>query len=258
MDQLTRAFALWPILTRHAARRETTTYGTAARQIGIHHRPLRYVLGPIQDYCLKVGAPPLTALVVRAQDGNQGSGYAGVPGRESDIELVWAFAWSEIPNPFGEMSAEEVESVARELADDPDLADDKYARVRTRGDQQRVFRRTLMLAYDGQCAICGITFVEALEAAHIISWSASSPSLRIDPRNGLLLCANHHRLFDSSWIGVTDTYTIDYSDADMSTGPYSDEDVTISVRHHQGKLRLPTRRELWPSLSLIRQRRDGA
>jgi putative restriction endonuclease len=31
--------------------RRTITYADLGARIGVHHRAIRYVLGPIQDYC---------------------------------------------------------------------------------------------------------------------------------------------------------------------------------------------------------------
>ena len=48
------------------------TYGDLARRLGIHHRPLRFVLGQIWDWCERNGHPHVNVLVV-----NQASGLPG-------------------------------------------------------------------------------------------------------------------------------------------------------------------------------------
>lgn len=60
------------------------------------------------------------------------------------------------------------------------------------------FRRVVLEAYENRCAVCEFAVkLEgrplALEAAHIKWHQALGPS---EPRNGLLLCALHHNLFD--------------------------------------------------------------
>ncbi len=234
--------------------RQITTYGKAAVAIGIHHRPLRYALGPIQDYCLGAGLPPLTSLVVSKSSGVQGAGYLGSPGDRGVIEEVWKFDWSSIENPFSDMHIAELDRTAKEILEDPDKAD-SYAVILSRGNGQRVFRRGVYGAYNGECCVCGLTFSDALEAAHIMPWVMGRGSLRIDPRNGLLMCANHHRLFDSNWFTISDDYLVEYSDPGEESGPYSSADRSTSIEHHGRKIRLPGNEKLWPDKSLLAARR---
>jgi len=69
--------------------------------------------------------------------------------------------------------------------------------VQRRG--QGAFRAKLMEAYEGRCAITGCDAREALEAAHIARYSGAASN---DPRNGLLLRADLHNLFDLGLIAV--------------------------------------------------------
>ena len=60
------------------------------------------------------------------------------------------------------------------------------------------FRNAVLAAYDNQCAVCEFSvkldgYPLALEAAHIKWHGAKGPA---ETRNGLSLCALHHRLFD--------------------------------------------------------------
>lgn len=69
--------------------------------------------------------------------------------------------------------------------------------VRRRG--QPAFRKSLMNAYNGKCAMTGCDAPDALEAAHIIPYrNASSNAVT----NGILLRADIHTLFDLHLIGV--------------------------------------------------------
>ena len=86
------------------------------------------------------------------------------------------------------------DSLAEELYNDPDKSDGMYTKIRARGTVHSVFRKALLSAYDCPCSICELSFEEALDAAHVIPSAKSSPALRISPRNGILLCANHHKL----------------------------------------------------------------
>lgn len=65
---------------------------------------------------------------------------------------------------------------------------------------QGTFRVAVMDAYERSCAITEEHSLPALEAAHIQPYSSDGPH---DVRNGLLLRADFHRLFDKGYITVT-------------------------------------------------------
>lgn len=65
---------------------------------------------------------------------------------------------------------------------------------------QSSFRVLVTEAYQRRCAITGESTLIALEAAHIVPYSNDG---RHDVRNGLLLRADFHRLFDVGLVSVT-------------------------------------------------------
>src|SRR5205085_2434197 len=65
---------------------------------------------------------------------------------------------------------------------------------------QGAFRQQLIEAYGGRCAVTGCSIEGALDAAHIIPDSAAGER-GMDPRNGILLRADLHRLFDCGLVG---------------------------------------------------------
>ena len=65
---------------------------------------------------------------------------------------------------------------------------------------QSSFRVMVTDAYKRKCAITGENTLAALEAAHIVPYGAEGTH---DVRNGLLLRADFHRLFDAGLVGVT-------------------------------------------------------
>lgn len=69
--------------------------------------------------------------------------------------------------------------------------------VRRRG--QTKFRKALLSAYGGRCAISGCDAEEALEAAHITPYLGDATN---HPQNGLLLRADLHSLFDLGLLSV--------------------------------------------------------
>ncbi|HEY3155369.1 MAG TPA: HNH endonuclease [Candidatus Eisenbacteria bacterium] len=64
---------------------------------------------------------------------------------------------------------------------------------------QQGFRRALLLAYQGRCAITGCDGVQALEAAHIVPYRGLVTN---HPTNGLLLRADIHNLFDLGLLAI--------------------------------------------------------
>lgn len=65
---------------------------------------------------------------------------------------------------------------------------------------QSSFRVLVTDAYQRRCAIRGESTLMALEAAHIVPYSGEGGH---DVRNGLLLRADFHRLFDAGLVSVT-------------------------------------------------------
>jgi putative restriction endonuclease len=251
-----RAAHAWPILCDYAKRRSTITYGELAHRIGIHHRPIRFVAGAIQEYCIVERLPALNVLIVNADTGIPGHGFTARPEDEltAAFEEVFQFDWSSVQNPFeyasdGTTEAALVEAVLQGMAS---RREEVYATVKVRGILQRIFRLALMKAYDGQCAFCGLSFEEALEAAHIVPWAESTHEKRLDPANGILLCANHHRLFDTGWMTLGVDGTIHYYDPHGQDGPYTTSDRTSSVALHGMKALLPCKPGHCPSENALR------
>jgi hypothetical protein len=61
---------------------------------------------------------------------------------------------------------------------------------------QEIFKHNLNIEFEGKCAICGKDLLEILIASHIKPSAQSNVFEKIDNNNGLLLCANHDKLFD--------------------------------------------------------------
>lgn len=85
-----------------------------------------------------------------------------------------------------------------ELATDKPAATTEQA---TRPGQAR-FRFDVFLRYGAKCAVCDIDLKELLDAVHIRPFSDNGSD---DPRNGLAMCANHHRAFDSGLFRIEPT-----------------------------------------------------
>ena len=206
VNQYERAARAWPILTQTAAAKSTITYGDLSARIGLaHHRPLRFVLGVLQDYCLDAKLPPLTILVINQGQHQPGAGFIAydIDHWQDGLRLVHDYPWHERPNPFAFADdGSTPEQLAERLVANPDEASVIYGRIRDRGYAQVVFRLALLLAYRRRCAFCSLSLTDALQAAHIIPWSKASVTERMHPSNGLLLCSTHHALFDADILTV--------------------------------------------------------
>ncbi|WP_437286637.1 HNH endonuclease [Sorangium sp. So ce406] len=124
-------------------------------------------------------------------------------------EIVAALAEASQDLDLGDLSRETLtddevlaslpKSWAFEGLEEPDVR----ARVAQRGRLQLYFRARMLRLFGGRCALCGCAVRSTLEAAHVFPWSrCESDAERIDDANGLLLCANHHRLFDTGDIMI--------------------------------------------------------
>ena len=66
---------------------------------------------------------------------------------------------------------------------------------------QSFFRATVLSSFHDTCCMCGLSCKSLLVASHIIPW-ARRADLRLDPRNGLSLCALHDRAFDRGFVSL--------------------------------------------------------
>lgn len=72
------------------------------------------------------------------------------------------------------------------------------------------FRKRVMVAYENQCAVCGVQ-LRLVQAAHIIPAGAETSS--DETCNGLALCALHHLAYDNGLLGVRPDYSIAINDS---------------------------------------------
>lgn len=70
-----------------------------------------------------------------------------------------------------------------------------------RGKKQ--FRESLLPLWHGECPLCGIAIEEVLQATHAKPWKDSTEVERLNPFNGVLLCANHAALYTAGYIAFT-------------------------------------------------------
>lgn len=81
--------------------------------------------------------------------------------------------------------------------------------VKARTGQQK-FKFHVIKRYGLQCAVCDINIPQLLQAAHIIPKKDNGSD---DPRNGIVLCANHHIAFDLGLFSINpDNYALIFKD----------------------------------------------
>jgi putative restriction endonuclease len=208
IDHDERAGRAWPILVKLAHARKCAAYGTITAQLGVHHRAAAWFLGRIQHLCDDEGLPALQSVVVNAKKGIPGPGYdaAFTPKeRQKRLDEVFDFDWSKVKNPFAwALRPSGERALAARLRRDLGSAHDVWKLAKTRDARSRIFRLAVGEAYDWRCAFCALRLRAALEAAHIVPWGKASPRERMDVTNGVLLCATHHKLFDT-WHLTIDT-----------------------------------------------------
>jgi putative restriction endonuclease len=83
---------------------------------------------------------------------------------------------------------------------------EREAKVKQRIHQD-FFRASVLAGHNYRCCICGLPYPEILVASHIIPWSAREDT-RVNPENGLCLCAIHDRAFDRGLISVDAGFSI--------------------------------------------------
>jgi hypothetical protein len=81
---------------------------------------------------------------------------------------------------------------------------------------QKTFRKKLLKAYGGRCAVTGTTVAAILEAAHIVPYKGAHTH-RTD--NGLLLRSDIHTLFDLGLLWVSQERTVQLAE-ELGTGEY--------------------------------------
>jgi hypothetical protein len=117
--------------------------------------------------------------------------------------------------------------------------------VRRQG--QPHFRRQLLMAYDGRCAMSEYDAEDALEAAHIDPYSGPGSN---SVGNGLLLRSDMHDLFDLGLVAVDTSHQVLLLGDKLGGTRYES--------YAGRRLHLPNDRKLWPSTDRLDHHREVA
>ncbi len=119
-----------------------------------------------------------------------------------NVSLGWVENWDDEAG-FFLISLGEIPSPSFEVVDEGEFrltADRKSGKhlTTTRRGQQR-FKFGVFKRYGHRCAVCDLSVSDVLEAAHMRPKEHNGSD---DPRNGLVLCATHHRAFDAGLFAI--------------------------------------------------------
>ena len=106
---------------------------------------------------------------------------------------------------------------------------------------QARFRNEVLEAYRDRCAVCGLRIRALLDAAHVDGDFDPKPA--IDVREGIALCATHHRALTAGILTFDNAYVI-HIDLPAAAGP---GEQAMLVAYEGKSLALPKDENLWPS-----------
>lgn len=262
------AYQIWSLLTQAAEANKRVHADALSAHLNVSIFQVRECLDLIENICNGENWPSLASLThPHPNEGyaeSRDSNVIPIAGQQFEFErenglaltnLTNLFAWNAIPNPFNFALEATTDQLVQRLLEKPypDESSAVYRLVKVRGAAQKIFAKLMRRIYDDQCAFCGLSIAPALEAAHIKPWPFCTPAERLLPSNGLLLCAGHHKLFDSGVMHLTQYHNIEVLDS-FSLPAISIADDQLrrlgGVRAH-----LPREKAHYPSAEFLNFRR---
>jgi putative restriction endonuclease len=173
----------------------------------------------------------------------------GVSGLDKASQLDQA-VWAEFHHDPETVGYESEISFAKLTRQPPRIADavqwedvqglDKRVIAKMRVNQH-LFRSMILAGYRNECAVCRLPIPTLLEASHIVPWSIDK-SVRMNPHNGICLCALHDQAFDVGILRIRPDYRIAVSpfSRPVSKAPavdrfliaYDNESIALPDRWH--------------------------
>jgi len=159
----------------------------------------------------------------------------------------WNVFGEESEQLLAEISGEKIDAVSPqvplELITKPTEAE-RSVKIRL---GQQFFRKIVLADYDYRCCICGMPLHKLLIASHIVPWR-DREDLRLNPHNGLCLCALHDKAFDTGYLSVDEEYR---TLVNPIVDQYLPNDaISSTLKIYAGrKIQLPEK--FWPDINFI-------
>lgn len=151
---------------------------------------------------------------------HQSRGVKGLSNAGKATEIIW----NEFYDNWNQLVLESevlLDSVTEIAKEDVEISQDKSNEFLTQKPErptetersvkvrlgQRFFRGTILASYRARCCVCDIPIPDLLIASHIIPWK-DREDLRLNPHNGLCLCALHDKAFDKGFMTIDSDYTV--------------------------------------------------
>lgn len=201
--------------------------------------------------CLRDGVP--VGVMVKGSNGYKILGLAYVEKYNSAMKMFTLHGPVNIETEDAGAFVEEEGSLytldeSDELLHWTDLDERKvatYERVVREGQEK--FREDVMAAYDGACALTGVTIPEVLQAAHIDPYRGRHTQI---VSNGILLRSDIHLLYDAQLLGIApESHIIELSDK-LIGSPYERLAREIAGKGSR-RLRIPQDPRLAPREELL-------
>jgi hypothetical protein len=122
-------------------------------------------------------------------------------GREKELFEEASKIRSEFYSQSKEREASTIESLAKRLAADGQVATAKLSQILAR-QKTEALREAVLMNYQNKCAFCDLDIPELLVAAHIHRWTDDEKN-RFNLSNVICLCVLHHRAFDNGFLAVS-------------------------------------------------------
>ena len=136
--------------------------------------------------------------------------------------------------------------IGTESIDIPKAYTNAVARVRM---HQRVFRSSVLRAYNSRCAVCNLRHSVLLDAAHIIPDRNDAGVASV--QNGLALCKIHHAAFDAHIMGISPDLVVHIRDDILEEVDGPMLKYGLQERHQQGLMSIPSKRAERPGQEFL-------
>jgi len=119
------------------------------------------------------------------------------------VRLGWVDQWDDTAGQFLVVFGDEP-PLAKPLPEDEApfwAVEPAERRIRTSAQRmgQARFRFDVLRRYGPTCSLCQIRVLDVLDTPHVVPVADRGSN---DPRNGLVMCATHHRAFDAHLFGI--------------------------------------------------------